>query len=68
MQESLHEDLAIPKRPRKKFACSKCDERARLEALPQGWLLVWDDKLARFVHYCLKCQSGKRSRKKIPAL
>jgi hypothetical protein len=49
---------------RPKYECSKCETKLKVEAVPTGWLIVWDDKLGRFVHYCLGCQGGRRARKK----
>lgn len=60
-------DTAIPKKrraSRKKFECSKCEVHFLVANVPEGWLVVWDDQLCRFVHYCVGCQHGRRSRKK----
>jgi len=67
MQGTTTQDQAIPKKRRlrrPKYECSKCETKLRAEDVPSGWLIVWDDKLKRFTHYCLGCQGGHRSKKK----
>jgi hypothetical protein len=65
--QGTQQDSVIPKkrsRSRKKFECSKCEVHFVIANVPEGWLVVWDDKLGKFTHYCVGCQGGRRTRKK----
>ena len=47
---------------RPKATCAKCEKSQQVDKIPEGWITIWNTKLARFVHQCPDCQI-RRSRK-----